>query len=133
MAWITPKINFTHEDYYNYSDFNRVENNTRELRDYLNSLGYNIPSLNIIQDRDNRYIDFLSSINRIENNIEIIKNNFIEPPWYAKKDWIFGIGFSYMDANRIERNLDQLMSYGKKLEKSFIYSGQINCGQGGIL
>lgn len=133
MSWITPKTNFTKDDYYNYSDFNRVENNTEELRNYLVSLGYRIPQLNIKKDRDNTHIDFLSSINRIENNIEIIKNNFVKPPWYLKKTWIFGAGFSFIDANRIERNLDQLMSYGEKLEKSFIYSGQINCGQGGIL
>lgn len=133
MNWITPKTNFTKEDYYNYTDFNRIENNTEVLRKYLVELDYKIPILNITKYRNNRFVDFVSSINRIENNIEIIKKIFIAPPWYSTKVWEPGVGFSFMDANRIERNLEQLMNYAKRTEESFIYCGTINCGQGGNL
>lgn len=134
MNWITPKTNFIAEDYYNYSDLNRVENNTNYLRDYLIYLGYRVPLLDIKTNRDNTNIDFLSSINKIENNIEIIKNIFAVPPGYeGKKTWILGQGFSYLDANRLENNLEKLKDYAEKTEEGFIYCGTIYCGQGGLL
>lgn len=133
MAWITPKTDFTADDYYNYSDFNRVENNTNYLRDYLISLGYKVPLIEIKTNRDNINIDFLSSMNRIEDNIEVIKNTFIKSSEHLNKAWTLGLGFSYLDANRLEENLRYLKYYSERVPDSYIYCGTINCGEGGTL
>lgn len=128
------KTDWTSEEYYNLEDFNRVEINTQFLKDYLARIGYKTKDLEFIIDRNYNNIDFLSSINRIENNIENIKNSFITPPNYlGNKAWTFGLGFSYVDANRLEKNLEQLYFWAQKTEESFLYCGQINCGEGGTL
>lgn len=134
MIWITPKIDFTENDYYNFTDFNRVENNINYLREYLIELGYKVPLLDIKTDRTNESIDFISSINRIETNIELIKNKFIIPPNYqGSKIWTVGLRFSYLDANRLEKNLDAIYYWASRVPKSYVYCGQFKCGQGGIL
>lgn len=136
MAWIEPKLNWKDTDKYNAADFNRVENNTVEVANRLNDLMYLISLGATNTGRDTSYIDFISSINRIENNIDIIKNGFLSPPgWQDKKTWSVGMGFDYKDANRLENNLFLLYSWSQIAKDNLIYSGTFNCGadwEGGL-
>jgi hypothetical protein len=130
------KLNWTSEDYYNADDFNRVEADTQYIAEYLISIGYIMPELNIKTDRDITSIDFLSSVNRIEGNIESIKNAFITPVgWQNKKLWTISPKFDFKDANRLENNLSALHSLAKIVKDNLIFCGTFSIGadwEGGL-
>jgi hypothetical protein len=134
MAWIAPKIDWTDDDKINFADFNRIENNLNEVAAYLNSIQYSIPAMTSVTNRTISSIDFISSINRIEQNLETIRINFVTPPSYIPgKTWTVSKGFDYTDANRLESNLQLLLDYGLLVYKSFRRCGALICGdQGGL-
>lgn len=129
-----PKVDWTVDDYCEYSDLNRIEINTQELANYLTGLQYSIPALTHVTVRDISHIDFVSSINRIENNIETIKNNFIQPVGYQNaKTWAVGIGFTYLDAIRLETNLKLLYDLFLVAKNNLRYCGTFACGEEGVI
>lgn len=129
MAWITPKLNWLPTDAINATDFNRIENNTREVVDFLNSIQYPVPAMTHVTNRTQSSLDYLSSINRIEQNLEAIRMAFVTPPGYlGAKIWTVGKGFTHEDAIRLEQNVKQLMEYGVLVVESFVYSGAWTCG-----
>lgn len=124
------RTNWTSEDYYNAEDLNRVEANTEFVAEYIKSLQYNVPELKLRTDRDMTSIDFLNSINRVERNIESIKNNFLTPPnWQDKKIWSLGMGFDFRDANRLENNLKLLYEWSLIAKDNLVYCGTFSCGE----
>lgn len=127
---IPPKTDWTSDDYYNAEDLNRVEANTQYVAEYLESIGYKAPIKDTRIDRSIESVDFISSINRVESNIEAMKDVFIKPPGYLDgKTWVTGKGFNYQDANRYERNLELLHHWGENTEKEYKYCGEIYCGE----
>lgn len=108
LPYKTPKIDWTANDYYNYFDLNRVEYNT----EYINSL---LPSSLNLTSEKSRVVgewEFFDSVNRIEENIKKIRDVFGVNPsgwkepftqWTSVKK-----GFGYIDANRLERNIEGL-------------------------
>lgn len=136
MSWINPKLDWKESDFYNAEDLNRVENNTYAIADELMRYMYNVPLESVIVDRTMDDIDFISSINRIERNINIIKAKFLTPTgWKDMKVWAVGKGFTYHDAKRLEKNLDLLYSMLQLAKKNFKYSGTFTCGadwEGGL-
>lgn len=132
--WIEPKIDWTANDYYNAEDLNRVESNTKYIADYLTGLSYKIPELEVKTDRDITSIDSVSSINRIEENIEAIEDNFITPPGYQnRKNWALGMSYDYRDANRLENNLKLLYEWAYIAKENLVYCGTFYCGEDGDL
>lgn len=132
MSWIEPKTDWTSLDYYNYGDLNRIENNTAEVAAFLESIQYQVPELTVVTNRDKKSIDFISSINRVENNIEQLKDAFIAPPGYqGKKTWTVKKGFSYKDANRLENNLKLIYEWAHRVKENYRYCGTFTCGEDG--
>lgn len=133
---ITPKIDWNSEDYYNSDDLNRVEANIEYIANCIKNLQYNIPDLVINTNRNISSIDFLKDINRVENNIESIRKNFITPLNYeGSKIWEVGKGFSYKDANRLEFNIKKLYDLSSIVENNLIYCGTFSCAtewEGGL-
>lgn len=134
--WVNPKIDWAEDDYHNFEDMNRIESNTVAVADYLASIHYNMPAITAVTNRNTLSIDFISSINRIENNIEAIKNAFATPSGYLpKKTWLVGMGFNWQDANRLEQNLKLLYEWGLIAKENQIYCGTFSCGtewEGGL-
>lgn len=129
MAWIEPITNWESNDNYNFDDLNRVENNTSYVAAFLRSIQYQIPTQTIVTNRDKTSIDFISGINRVENNIEQLKNAFVSPPGYQpKKIWTVGIGFNHNDANRLESNLKLLYDWAHLAKDNLRYCGTFVCG-----
>jgi hypothetical protein len=134
MAWIEPKLNWLESDYMNFVDWNRIENNILELRNYLVSIQYNPPAITTNTTRNNLSIDFLSSINRIEANLDNIRLAFFSPADYLPKEtWTVSKGFDYTDANRLESNTSRLLILGMSVYQSYRYCGTFNCGETGGL
>src|SRR5690606_27317030 len=104
-----PKTNWTALDAMNAEDFNAIETNTATAAWYLRLIQYNIPALSTVTGRTKTFIDLLSSINRIEANLETIRTNFATPPGYpGAKAWGVGTNFDWRDANRLERDVQLL-------------------------
>jgi len=132
MPWMEPKTDWTSFDYYNYGDLNRIENNTAEVAAFLESIQYQVPELTVVTNRDKKSIDFISSINRVENNIEQLKDAFIAPPGYqGKETWTVKKGFSYKDANRLENNLKLIYEWAHRVKENYRYCGTFYCGEDG--
>jgi hypothetical protein len=128
MDWITPKTNWTKDDYYNATDLNRVENNTKVIADMLG-----IAISTIITDRNYTSLEFYDSLNRIEANIEALHT--LSMAWTTMKtSWKNDNEqkFNYEDANRLEINLLNLYTILYNNLKARKYCGQTICG-GGIL
>jgi hypothetical protein len=131
---IEPRTNWTADDYYNFDDMNRVEANTQYVAEFLNSLSYRIPDLVVETGRDMTDIDFIPSVNRVEQNIEKIRNRFLTPPGYkVTKVWALGMGFDYRDANRLEGNLKLLYEWAIIAKDNQIYCGTFACGEEGVI
>lgn len=126
---LNPKTDWTRGDYYNAEDLNRVEVNTQFIARYLQEIQYSVPELVSVEDRTFESLDFISSINRIENNIETLRMSFLTPPGYQpRKIWALGMGFDYRDANRLERNLELLYKWGLIAKENQIFCGTFACG-----
>lgn len=135
MAWITPILNWTAADEINYPDWNRIENNIQELYNYLVSIQYYPPApVGTVTSRDNLSIVWLSTINRIESNLDALRVAFLTPADYLpKKTWFVGLGFDYTDANRLESNTNSLLQWGMLVYQSYRYCGTYACGDTGGL
>lgn len=130
MAWITPKTNWLTSDSYNFSDINRVENNTVEVRSYLVSIGYDIPTITTITNRNNFSYDLVPSVNRIEANLDTIRTNFFTPPnWLSSVIWDADTKFTNYHANRWESNVQLLYDYAQLAFQAYRYCGTFNSGQ----
>ena len=90
MAWVTPKTNWVSNDYYNYTDLNRVETNIAEVRSYLISIGYEVTPIDFITNRTNLSYDLTDSLNRIEDNLDAMRCAFITP-----LDWVDTYGYIF--------------------------------------
>jgi hypothetical protein len=129
MSWQEPKTSWNSEDYYNFEDLNRVENNTKIVAGLV-KLFDRIPDLETNTNRDMSSIEFAESLNRIENNIKILGERRILPGWISPKmDWEYNQRFSYVDANRLEKNLKLLYEYYKGNSELFKYCGAYTCGE----
>ena len=134
MAWEDPKIDWTADNTLEYYDMNRIESNTDELATLLRAIQYDIPALTVVTGRDVTSIDFVSGINRVENNIETIKDNFFTPEGYeTKKTWAVDISFSYLDAIRLENNLKLLYEFYQTVYDNLIYCGTFYCGETAVI
>lgn len=126
---ITPKTDWTKDDYYNAVDLNRVEANTQCIKDYLVELGYT-PNIGIIKSWV--VLDFIdiNDINRVENNIEALGVSFYKPTdWGDKENWIADKKFNYLDAIRYENNIKILMEMIKLIKDNIKYSGAFSAGE----
>lgn len=133
MPWIEPKINWSSEDYYNFEDLNRVENNIEVIKVIVN-LYFKDMDLTINRTRNMKSIEFADSLNRIEKNIKVLKENSVTPLiWIdSKLNWQPGTSFNFEDANRLENNLLHLFNLLEITIDNFKYCGTLNCGEGGI-
>ncbi|SEN19473.1 hypothetical protein [Paenibacillus sp. OV219] len=131
----TYKTDWSSDDYINFGDWNRIEQNMLDLATYLQSIQYAVPTPTVVTNRTVSSVDYLSSINRIETNLEAIHFAFnMTPPEYLDtKVWTAGQGFTYADVNRLESNTQIIKTYGDLVAKSFRWSGAFTCGQEGGL
>jgi len=134
----TFKTDWNSSDYVNYQDFNRIESNTNEIREKFVKHGYPIPTLTIKTNRISTSIDYLSDMNRIEQNVDMIRANTFTPSGYIEyllwfyKTWYRSSALSFSDLNRIETNLELLNNIADGIEANMKYPGMYTCGEGGI-
>ncbi|MCJ8008125.1 hypothetical protein ACFFF5_17770 [Lederbergia wuyishanensis] len=127
--WIIPKLDWTKDDFYNFDDLNRVENNTKVIAGLI-SYFESLPEIIVITNRDIKYIEFADSLNRIESNQEILRQHYTPPDWISNKlDWKANDPFDYNDAARLDKNLSLLHFYYRGNVDNFRYCGMYTCGE----
>ncbi|HCX63440.1 MAG TPA: hypothetical protein DHU59_13525 [Clostridiales bacterium] len=128
------KLDWTQLSYYNAEDLTRVESNVQSVADLLEEMAY-IPELQAVKDDWNmQNLPTLTQINRIESNIDALRQSFYTPVgWEDRKTWIIGMKFNWEDALRFERNLNLLQQLIGLVKDSMKYAGTFVSGQEVIL
>lgn len=74
--WQEPKTDWTVNDYFNYTDYNRIKNNIAYLREQALKLYINFPFTEMGVDKEG-YSDFpyAEEFNAMEDNLESLKDN----------------------------------------------------------
>lgn len=117
---------------YGPDELNRVESNTQYLADYLSSAGYPVVLEPVKTDRDMTGYEFSDSLSRVERNIDALRQAFMAPPGYqSPKAWAAGMRHNYIDANRLERNLQLLYDWLVAVVAGFKVCGTFTCGEDG--
>lgn len=127
--WLTPKTDWTNNDHYNADDINRVESNSQHVKEFLESIGYTLPSMTFVTDRTKQSFDYVSNINRLEENFKTIWEAFIYEQGWTLFVWTENTPFDAETANRWERELERTYTYAQSAFESFRYCGTFNCGQ----
>ncbi|MFZ3132755.1 MAG: hypothetical protein WA125_17040 [Desulfosporosinus sp.] len=134
MAWIAAKTDWDATDYYNYGDVNRVESNTDYLDDYITTNIGAIPATTGIKmDWDNMGIPDKDDFNKLEGNVQALRNCFAGDPtgWVAPKiTWVSLDKFDYSDANRLETDLSLLKTMSENVVAAYLFCGNFICGEG---
>ncbi len=126
---IDVKTNWVSTDAINFADFNRLEDNIIILRNFIIAISYSIPAITSETGRTKTFLEYLSSINRIESNLQTIRNNSFTPSGYGGAvTWSLGLGFDFAQANRLENNVLSLFLAGGNIFDSFVYAGEVNAG-----
>jgi len=133
VDWTTPKTNWTAADKYNANDLNRVESNT----DFLSTFIALVVIPPVLATRyttwDRNGLVYYDVLNRIENNIKLLKEATGQTPsgWIEPKvDWISVYDdFSFVDANRLESNLAAIKAMIDLIVDGFRYCGTFSCGE----
>lgn len=102
--WQEPKTDWSANDYFNYTDYNRIKNNIAYLRDLALTLYIDFPFDDMGEDKAS-YSDFpyAEEINALEDNLEYMKDYTYEffdddsKTWYANNRTP-----TYEDFNRLE-------------------------------
>lgn len=103
MAWSVPKTNWTKDDKFNISDYNRIKNNLEYLKTFANTLYLPFDLENMGSDKT--YTDYYYSeeFNIIERNLEKINNTVFTQDIGSKTTFYDnGVFIQFDELNRIE-------------------------------
>ena len=104
MSWIEPKTDWTSQDTFNFSDYNRIKNNIAYLRERAVKLvkPFDIQDMG---DDMTSYAELFeaSKFNTLEQNLETINNNAYLKDYGTKQTFYDnGVFIAYAELNRIE-------------------------------
>ena len=104
MSWIEPKIDWTFQDTFNFSDYNRIKNNIAYLRERAIKLVKPFEIQDMGDDMTS-YAELFeaSKFNTLEQNLETINNNAYLKDYGTKQTFYDnGVFIAYAELNRIE-------------------------------
>jgi hypothetical protein len=104
MSWIEPKKDWTSQDTFNFSDYNRIKNNIAYLRERVVKLVKPFEIQDMGDDMTS-YAELFdaSKFNTIEQNLETINNNAYLKDYGTKQTFYDnGVFIAYAELNRIE-------------------------------
>ena len=104
MSWIEPKTDWTSQDTFNFSDYNRIKNNIAYLRERAVKLVKPFEIQDMGDDMTSYAELFESSkFNTLEQNLETINNNAYLKDYGTKQTFYDnGVFIAYAELNRIE-------------------------------
>lgn len=136
MSYITPKTDFSANDFYNCSDFNRVASNIRFMADLLRDIGYEIDLIPLEADLTLHSLPYLQIINNLEINLERLRLSIPLTPrdyiptrsWYPTSDPHYDRNPMYLDTNRWEENIELLIKILVSLREDWLFCGTFFSG-----
>ena len=125
LMWQTPKTDWMSVDVYLAEDLNRVEGNTKYLRNKLLRLGYFEPEITTKTNWTQEDVLFAEDFNRIENNIKKIADVYFTNSEFEalKTNWVPMDSVDYTFSNRVEKNLKILYEMIWGMKKRYVYCG----------
>lgn len=128
-------VSFDINSNYNVSDTNRGNENTEYLKNELNYYGFNITLTKpIVVDRVRTDFPKVSYINDLRENVKAVVDGFYP---VVAPDIIIDTArkqiFDYVEANKLELNLEAVNDMFESLKDSFKFSGTFVSGQDVIL
>lgn len=131
MSFINPKLNWSANDFINFDDLNRVENNTEWVAQQLNNCGYYVRPLIHKTDWVMSDIVYSEDLNRIESNINELQEAYYVTDDFEelKIDWETLDPVTFNFANRIEKDLDILNRLIESMKLYYVKCGVSTCGQ----
>jgi hypothetical protein len=119
-------------DNYSHGALNCVESDTQSHAEYLAGAGYPVELEPIKTDRSIDGYEFADSLSRVERNIDALAQAFFAPPGYQQpKEWAPNMRHIYIDANRLENNLELIYIWAILTARSFKHCGTFACGEEG--
>lgn len=104
MSWIEPKTDWTSQDTFNFSDYNRIKNNIAYLRERAVKLVKPFEIQDMGDDMTS-YAELFeaSKFNTLEQNLETINDNAYLKDYGTKQTFYDnGVFIAYAELNRIE-------------------------------
>ena len=103
--WKEPKTDWTADDYFNLSDYNRIKNNISYLRELALEVYVMFPWQDMGSDKTS-YAEYpyADEFNALENNLQFLRENTFQFDTDVKKQWYENVRTpNYEDFNRLER------------------------------
>ena len=113
---------------YNASDLNRVESAVNYVLSRMKANGYDYPDLTIKNTWQISEFMQKSETERYLANIRDLRGRFTVPEWTPEVPADMD-GFTYQEANDIERILEIIDEYITKIEESVFYSAELYGGE----
>lgn len=130
--WIEPKTDWTADDFFNASDWNRIIGNMSHLHDRAKDFSWKLYRMpfNVGEQKDYSSMLYAREFNRVEEMLTLLNKltyNLVtdEAPIYEDN----GATPTYEELNRIESLIKEIYDTMDRVEKSFRYSGTFYCGQ----
>ncbi len=113
IEWINPKVNWTENDRFNISDYNRIKNNLSYLKERANSIirPFSIEDMGNDLSEYTSYWD-VNVFNSFEKNLDIVNENAYKMDYGTRQVFYEnGMFIKYDELNRIESAMLDIYSW----------------------
>ena len=111
--WINPKVNWTENDRFNISDYNRIKNNLSYLKERANSIirPFSMEGMGNDLAEYTSYWD-VNVFNSFEKNLDIVNKNAYKRDYGVRQTFYEnGVFIKYDELNRIESAMLDIYSW----------------------
>ena len=111
--WVNPKVNWTENDRFNISDYNRIKNNLSYLKERANSIirPFSIDDMGADLSEYTSYWD-VNVFNSFEKNLDIVNENAYKRDYGVIQTFYEnGVFIKYDELNRIESAMLDIYSW----------------------
>lgn len=111
---------------YNFTDLNRIENNCEYIMNLLNDSGFLIEKISLVIKKDWKVTDIptIDDINRIRNNILILKKDIVNI-----ENIEFANTMNYTKANILEKDLEIIKNVIENSKAKIKKCNTFYCGE----
>lgn len=131
MSWVEPKTNWTTEDRFNISDFNRIKNNLLWLHEKVSEL-YRPFEIEYMGEDITTYEDYwnVDYFNAFETNLDRINQNMLKKDYGVSQRFFENAPF--IQANELNRIENACLSMKKIIETQEIAFRRLPFNLGGF-
>ena len=126
--WVTPKTDWTKDDYFNVHDAERIEINGLVLNDMLKRIGINVLYTDRLVEWNYSTLPYANYIARIKRNVKNMVDRFYVYKSTPTINTFTSIKFTFEDANAIEISLRDMYELCNSIMNSLTYCGAYTLG-----